>query len=87
VVNLGSPIASTWYEAIAAFVADVVVLVGVSAFTRPREQEGIRGLVWGLKRREQEADNIVGDQAWFRQPIVLGGLVLAGAVVLDIIFA
>jgi SSS family solute:Na+ symporter len=87
VINLGSKIAATWYEAIGAFVADAVVLVAISLFTRPREQEDIRGLVWGLKRREQESDNIVGDEAWYRQPVVLGVVILAGAVALDIIFA
>jgi SSS family solute:Na+ symporter len=87
VINLGSPIAATWYEAIAAFVADAVVLVAISVFTKPREREDIRGLVWGLKRPEQESDNIVGDAAWYRQPVVLGVVILAGAVALDIIFA
>jgi hypothetical protein len=43
--------------------------------------------VWGLKRPEQEGDSIVGDEAWFRQPIVLGVGALAIAIALDIIFA
>jgi SSS family solute:Na+ symporter len=87
VINLGSKIASTWYEAIAAFAADAVVLVGVSLFTRARDPEELRGLVWGLKREDQESDAVVGDEAWFRQPIVLGGVALVGAVALDAIFA
>jgi solute:Na+ symporter, SSS family len=87
VINLGSKIASTWYDAIAAFVAAAVVLVVVSLFTKPREDEEIRGLVWGLKRRAQESDAVVGDEAWFRQPVVLGGLALVLAGALDVIFA
>jgi SSS family solute:Na+ symporter len=87
VLNLGSKIASTWYEAIAAFAVDAVVLVVVSLFTRARDPEELRGLVWGLKRKDQESDAVVGDEAWFRQPIVLGGVALVGAVALDVIFA
>jgi SSS family solute:Na+ symporter len=86
-INLGSKIAMTWYEAMAAFAVDAVVLVGVSLLTRPRDPEELRGLVWGLKRREQEGDTIVGDEAWYRQPIVLGVAALVIAVALDIVFA
>jgi solute:Na+ symporter, SSS family len=87
VINLGSKIASTWYEAMAAFVVAAIVLVVVSLFTQPRDDEDLRGLVWGLKRREQQSDAVVGDEAWFRQPIVLGVAALAIAIALDIIFA
>ncbi len=87
VINLGSKIAATWYEAIAAFVADAVVLVVVSLFTKPRDTEDLRGLVWGLKREgQQEGDIIVGDEAWYRQPIVLGMIALVIGVALDVIF-
>jgi solute:Na+ symporter, SSS family len=87
VINIGSKIASTWYEACAAFAVDAVVLVVVSLVTRPRDPEDLRGLVWGLKRPEQEGDSIVGDDAWYRQPIVLGVGALVIALTLDIIFA
>jgi hypothetical protein len=43
--------------------------------------------VWGLKRPEQEGDTIVGDAAWYRQPITLGAGALIIAAALDIIFA
>jgi SSS family solute:Na+ symporter len=87
VINLGSKIASTWYEAIAAFAADAIVLVLVSLMTRPKPEEELRGLVWGLKRPEQESDAVVGDQAWFRSPVVLGVGALVISIVLDILFA
>jgi SSS family solute:Na+ symporter len=86
VINLGSKIASTWYEAIAAFVADAVVLVVVSLVTQPRDREDLRGLVWGLKREGQEGEMIIGDERWYRQPVVLGIIALVIAVALDIIF-
>jgi SSS family solute:Na+ symporter len=87
VINIGSKIASTWYEAIAAFGVDAIVLIVVSLVTKPRDPEDIRGLVWGLKRPEQEGDSIVGDAAWYRQPIVLGVGALVIALGLDILFA
>ena len=39
--------------------ADAVVLVGVSLVTKPKPENELRGLVWGLKREEQEADDSV----------------------------
>jgi SSS family solute:Na+ symporter len=86
-INLGSMIASTWWQAVIAFVADAIVLVGVSLFTQPKPESELRGLVWGLKREEQEEDDsVAGDEAWFRSPKVLGFTALAIVVALNIIF-
>jgi SSS family solute:Na+ symporter len=87
VINLGSKIASTWYEALAAFAVDAIVLVLVSLVTKPRDDEDLRGLVWGLKRPEQESDSVVGDEAWYRSPMILGLGALVAAVALDVVFA
>jgi SSS family solute:Na+ symporter len=84
---LGSPIASTWWQAVIAFVADAVVLVGVSLVTKPKPESELRGLVWGLKREEQEADDSVkGDDAWFRSPKVLGFGALGLVAILNLLF-
>jgi solute:Na+ symporter, SSS family len=86
-IDLGSMIASTWWQAVIAFVADAIVLVAVSLVTQPKAESELRGLVWGLKREEQEADDsVAGDDAWFRQPKVLGFGALAIVVVLNILF-
>jgi solute:Na+ symporter, SSS family len=86
-INLGSQIASTWWQAVIAFVADAVVLVGVSLFTQPKPEHELRGLVWGLKREEQEADDsVAGDEAWFRSPKLLGFGALGIVLALNIIF-
>jgi SSS family solute:Na+ symporter len=87
VVNLGSKIASSWYEAIFAFAADAIVLVLVSLVTKPKPVEELRGLVWGLKRPEQESDSVVGDEAWYRSPVVLGLGALVLSIVLDVLVA
>jgi SSS family solute:Na+ symporter len=86
-LNLGSPIASTWWQAVIAFVADAVVLVGVSLVTKPKPESELRGLVWGLKREEQEEDDSVkGDEAWFRSPKVLGAGAIGLVVILNLLF-
>ncbi|MEA2423242.1 MAG: solute:Na+ symporter, family [Thermoleophilaceae bacterium] len=86
-LNLGSPIASTWWQAVIAFVADAAVLVGVSLVTKPKPESDLRGLVWGLKREEQEADDSVrGDDAWFRSPKVLGAGAIGLVVILNLLF-
>ncbi|HWF51970.1 MAG TPA: sodium:solute symporter family protein [Solirubrobacteraceae bacterium] len=86
-INLGSKIASSWYEAIFAFAADAVVLVLVSLVTKPKPEEELRGLVWGLKRPEQESDSVVGDEAWYRSPVILGAGALVLSIVLDVLVA
>ena len=86
VINLGSKISATWYEAIAAFAADAIVLVVVSLLTKPKPDEELRGLVWGLKRPDQESDAVVGDEAWYRSPVVLGIGALMLVVILNIVF-
>jgi SSS family solute:Na+ symporter len=86
-INLGSQIASTWWQAVIAFVADAVVLVVVSLVSQPKPEKELRGLVWGLKREEQEADDsVAGDEAWFRSPKVLGAGALILVVILNILF-
>jgi SSS family solute:Na+ symporter len=86
-LDLGSQIASTWWQAVIAFVADAVVLVVVSLVTQPKPESELRGLVWGLKREEQEADDsVAGDEAWFRSPKVLGAGALILVAILNILF-
>jgi solute:Na+ symporter, SSS family len=85
-IDLGSKIAATWWEAIIAFVVDAIVLVGVSLVTKPKPDEELRGLVWGLKRPEQESDSVVGDEAWFRSPAILAAGALGLVVILNIVF-
>ena len=86
VIHISSKLAVTWWQAIAAFVVDALVLIVVSLFTRPKEDEELRGLVWGIKRREQESDAITGDDVWYRSPGLLAGGALVLIVALNIIF-
>jgi solute:Na+ symporter, SSS family len=86
VIHITSKLALTWWQAIGAFVVDAVVLVVVSLFTQPKPDSELRGLVWGLKREEQETDELPGDRAWYRSIPVLAGGAVALIVALNIIF-
>ena len=86
-VDLGSELAASFWGAIIAFIADAVVTVGVSLVTQPKPEEELRGLVWGLPRKDAEPDRMEeGDDAWYRSPMLLGMGALALVVILNIIF-
>jgi SSS family solute:Na+ symporter len=86
-VDLGSQLAASFWGAVAAFAADAVVTVAVSLFTRPKETEELRGLVWGLPRRDVEPHRMSEeDRAWYRSPWLLGAGAMALVVILNIVF-
>ena len=87
IFHFGSPLSASFWQAIWAFVAGVVVLVLVSLVTKPKPEEELRGLVWGLTRKEEREVNAdPRDKLWWRSPALLGGVALALLVVLNIIF-
>src|SRR3954465_2534965 len=86
-VDLGSELAASFWGAIIAFVADAVVTVGVSLVTKPKPEDELRGLVWGLPRKDALPERMEeGDDAWYRSPWLLGMGALALVVILNIIF-
>jgi SSS family solute:Na+ symporter len=85
-IHFGSQISATWWQAMIAFAADAIVLVAVSLVTRPKPDEELRGLVWSVKRSEQESDSVLGDEAWYRSPALLGAGALILVVVLNLLF-
>jgi SSS family solute:Na+ symporter len=85
-VHFGSAQSANFGGAIVAFVADAVVTVGVSLVTKPRPEQELKGLVWGLKRDDPEDDFMRGDDAWYRSPWLLGIGALVLVVILNIIF-
>jgi solute:Na+ symporter, SSS family len=86
-INLGSELAASFWGAIIAFVADAAVTVGVSLVTQPKPDEQLRGLVWGLTRKEEEAEeHDPADDVWYRSPWLLGAGAIVLIVILNIIF-
>jgi solute:Na+ symporter, SSS family len=76
-----SELAQTFWTAIAAWVTCFGVTIAMSLATRPRPPEQLRGLVYGLTAKP--TDDVRG---WYERPGTLALLVLAGAVVLNVIF-
>jgi SSS family solute:Na+ symporter len=87
IFHFGSAVAASFWQSICAFIAGGVVLVVVSLVTKPKPEEELRGLVWGLtKTDEEEAYVDPRDKVWWRRPALLAGVAAVMLVVLNIIF-
>src|ERR687888_479354 len=83
----GSPLAADFWGATAAFVVDAVVMVAVSLMTKPKPEEELRGLVWGLTPHEDRtAQEDPAERVWYRRPAVLGTLALVLTFAMYLIF-
>lgn len=69
--------AETLYGAIISFVTVMVVSVAVSLFTKPKSDEELQGLVYGVGTIDVKSDHVAGDTAWYRSPALLGTVALA----------
>jgi SSS family solute:Na+ symporter len=88
VFHFGSPLSASFWQAILAFIVGGVVLIAVSLVTKPKPTEELRGLVWGLARADEaEANADPRDKLWWRSPALLGGVLIALLIALNIIFA
>jgi SSS family solute:Na+ symporter len=76
-----SQMAQNFWTAIYAFGVCFLITVAVSLATRPRAEHELKGLVYSLTPRL----SAVGER-WYARPAVLGACVLAGAIVLNLIF-
>ena len=86
VIDLGSELAASFWGAGIAFGVDLLVTVVVSLVTKPKPEEELRGLVWGLERREAADPPGEGDDKWWRSPALLGAGALGLVVVLNVVF-
>ncbi len=88
IFHFGSALSASFWQAIIAFIVGGVVLILVSLVTEPKPQEDLRGLVWGLTRKEEREVNAdPRDRLWWRSPMLLGGVALGIGIGLDILFA
>ncbi|HEV7891889.1 MAG TPA: sodium:solute symporter family protein [Pyrinomonadaceae bacterium] len=76
-----SELGQTFWTAICAFTACLVVSVVVSVLTRPRPADELRGLVYSLTPKPEEAH-----VEWYKRPATLAIAVLALTIILNIIF-
>ena len=87
IFHFGSPLSASFWQAIIAFIVDAVVMVLVSLVTKPKPVSELKGLVWGSANQDAEADTDPRDKLWWRSPILMGSVILAILVVLNIVFA
>jgi len=86
-LDLGSPLSADFWGAVAAFVVDAVVTVGVSLATRPKPDDELSGLVWGLTKTEDAtAERDPAERVWWRRPAVLGAIALVITALLYLVF-
>lgn len=76
-----SEMAQNFWTAIFAWTTCFVMTILVSLVTKPRPDGDLKGLVYSLTERPKE-DAL----PWYKRPTALGGIVLVGALVLNIIF-
>ena len=70
IFHFGSALSASFWQAIIAFLAGGVVLVVVSLVTKPKPRRILRGLVWGLTRKEEREVNAdPRDRLWWRSPV------------------
>jgi len=76
-----SELAQAFWTAIFAWSACFVVTIIVSALTKARQEQELKGLVYSLTERTTE-DNL----PWYQRPAVLAVIIVAAAIALNIIF-
>ncbi|HJS95252.1 MAG TPA: sodium:solute symporter family protein [Solirubrobacteraceae bacterium] len=87
IFHFGSALSASFWQSIWAFIVGTVVLVVVSLVTKPKPVEELKGLVWGqTSKEERTVDEDPRDRLWWRSPVLLGAVVIAIVIVLNIIF-
>jgi SSS family solute:Na+ symporter len=77
---------AAFLSASAAFVVDIVVSLAVSAVTRPKPADQLRGLVYSETPRETLTDPEEASYPWYRRTVPLAGVALVMVIVLNAIF-
>src|SRR5438034_2017128 len=81
VTTYPSELAQTFWTAILAWVTCFVVTIVVSLATRPRAADELRGLVYGLTPKPEDAA-----RRWYERPAPLATIVLTLTVLLNLVF-
>jgi SSS family solute:Na+ symporter len=81
VLSYASPMAGNFWRSFFAWVVCFVITIIVSFFTKPKPIEELEGLVWGTGEKSD-----FGKQVWFKNPIVLGVIILIMTIACNLIF-
>jgi SSS family solute:Na+ symporter len=66
-----------WIAFLVCFISTLII----SLFTKPREEDSLIGLVYSLTPRQNDKEKI-----WYKNPLIMGLLVLVLTIILNIIF-
>ncbi|MFC0006043.1 sodium:solute symporter family protein [Micromonospora siamensis] len=80
--DFNSDLEESFWGAGIAFVTVAVVAAIITPLTRPKRRDELEGLVYGMADTTLADDSLAGDAAWYRSPVLLGGI----AVLLAILF-
>jgi SSS family solute:Na+ symporter len=83
--SLGSDQAAAFWGAIAAFVVDGIVSVGVTFVTKPKPVEELQNLVYGMAAVDEDDDP--SEHVWYRRPYTLAAGALGITAILSFVFA
>ncbi|MBB5115891.1 sodium:solute symporter family protein [Micromonospora echinospora] len=72
VISFNSDLEESFWGAGLAFATVAVVAAIVTPLTRPKTDEQLTGLVYGLSDTTLADDSVAGDAAWYRSPVLLG---------------
>ncbi|MEV0004011.1 sodium:solute symporter family protein [Micromonospora sp. NPDC050980] len=72
VISFNSDLEESFWGAGLAFVTVAVVAVVITPLTRPKTDDELTGLVYGLSDTTLKDDSLAGDAAWYRSPVLLG---------------
>ncbi|GAA2539427.1 sodium:solute symporter family protein [Winogradskya consettensis] len=85
VVKFNSDLSESFWGAGLAFTTAVVVAVLVTLVTKPKPENDLRGLVYGLAGTSTSGDAVLAaDKVWWRNPALLGGIAVVLALLLYI---
>ncbi|MFG1676841.1 sodium:solute symporter family protein [Micromonospora sp. NPDC049282] len=72
VISFNSDLEESFWGAGLAFVTVAVVAAIVTPLTRPKTDDELTGLVYGMSDTTLKDDSLAGDAAWYRSPVLLG---------------
>ena len=72
VISFNSDLEESFWGAGLAFATVAVVAAIVTPLTRPKTDDQLTGLVYGLSDTTLADDSLAGDAAWYRSPVLLG---------------
>ncbi|MEH0936361.1 sodium:solute symporter family protein [Micromonospora psammae] len=84
IVHFNSDLEESFWGAGIAFVTVAVVALIVTPLTRPKRDEELTGLVYGMGGVDLKGDVLAGDAVWWRSPVLLGAIALVLSVLLYI---